>query len=213
MYQVIRAKAPAELFLQLRDSERLWIGWRDVFATDYARIARRQPEELEPPEQWPEFWGARTIATEQRTDYLNAWLSSVDDVYGFLGGWNGTWVDGYGGWIYVRQTSDGEFQFAIEVTRGPSLHLGQVAGTATIAGNVANFETSVDGLDEPARLEFVKRGPIIEVSGSGSIHYFAGARAYFSGDYARAGELSSRETSGLERALTERGFSFHRDDY
>lgn len=213
VYQVIRAKAPAELFLQLRDSERLWIGWRDVFATDNARIVRLHAEEPPSAEQWPEFWEARTIATERRISYLDAWSSSLDDVYGFLEGWSGTWVDGYDGWVYVRQTSDGEFQFAIEVVRGPSFHLGEVAGTAIIAGNVANFETYVDGLDEPARLEFVRRGPIMEVSGSGSIQYFAGAHAYFSGDYARAGELSSRDASGLERALTEPGFSFHRDDY
>lgn len=213
VYQELREKAANELFVELRDTQRLWLKGRDVLAEDHAHFMRGRRNEAEPPEEWPEYWQARAATTRNRTMYLQAWFDSMSGKFEYLGPWAGFWVDGYGGWLYIQQVDVGRIEFAIDVVRGSTVHLGEIAGRAEVVGDTATFETYIEGVSEAAGLEFVRRGPIIEVNGSGSIGQFGGARAFFTGDYARQKPLDSGLAATLERALHDPDFSFHRSTY
>lgn len=100
---------------------------------------------------------------------------------------NGVYDDANGGTLTISDAGELTFAFEINVVRGPTAHLGELAGIAEIAGETATFvdtneEAFIDG--NPCRLTFAFENGWIVVTGENT-QYYHGARAYFDGTYER----------------------------
>ncbi len=98
---------------------------------------------------------------------------------------NGIYDDAFGGTLTISDATEVTFAFEMTVVRGPTAHIGEIAGVAQIAGETATFidtneEAFIDG--NPCRLTFTFEGDWIKVTGENT-HYYHGARAYFDGTY------------------------------
>jgi hypothetical protein len=126
--------------------------------------------------------------TESRVEWLRAWQTKQS------GDWEGEYRDSYGGYLQVVKEK-GEYYFLLQVVRGPSFHLGHLAGKLRVNGSTAWFETQADGAEEATWLTFVPTGDAssrVRVV-SENAQYFHGARAYFDGEYLRLGEVSAKD--------------------
>lgn len=207
VYQEVRALAPEELFIELRDAQRVWIPGRDIFAEQYTEIARGAAVVGTEHEKWPEFWEARTWRTEARTEYLQGWLNHFNESFQGAGDWSGFWVDSNGGGLYIHENEPSRLEFVLLVVRGPSFHLGQVEGVASVSGESAKFEIVDDDLGVDGGLTFERVGPVLVVSVDGDLSALGGARSYFHGTYSRVDVLSDQKLLLIERALTDPSYS------
>lgn len=193
VYQQVKATIPEDRFLDLRETQRAWIRYRDAMASERARFDRGWPAEDDDLEAWPGYWQHRTAITIERTDYLRGWLRAYDGTFAHRSQWEGEWVDSFGGVLRIRQLGPSRLAFELDVVRGPTAHLGSVAGNALIEGDSAQFLEFIRPDQCKAGLSFHHEEPVLRVEGSGCISLFHGARAYFDGAYARVGEVSSVE--------------------
>ncbi len=98
---------------------------------------------------------------------------------------NGIYDDDNGGTLVISEAGELTFAFEILVVRGPTAHIGELAGIAQITGETATFvdtneEAFIDG--NPCRLTFTFEGGWLKVTGENT-SYYHGARAYFDGTY------------------------------
>lgn len=212
VYQEIRAIAPEDLFIELRDAQRHWIRSRDSYVVDHADYIRGRPTVKGDPESWPEYWQAMSTFTSARIEYLQGWLRYLDGSQEQENAWNGAWVDSYGGVIYAKQLSPSELGFGIAVWRGPTIHYGQMEGVARIEGNTATFFAREDWIDEPSGLVFERDGPTLLVTTFGNVRGFHGARAYFEGTYSRPKPMTDWVSRVVDRLISDDPISFIRWD-
>lgn len=183
VYTEAKEKLPEWQFKKIQEEQRDWIEYRDgraEAAAFYDGGAEQGKEKAN-----PEYWNALSYLTETRIEILRGWLT-MDD---FEDEWEGVWIDGYGGELLVEQNGEGSIQFTIHVVRGPTYHLGALAGTAKTNGSLARFSITPEGTDEETWLTFLQKEGRIEVLGANTMYYH-GARAYFDGKYIRVGKLT-----------------------
>lgn len=208
VYQEIRAIAPEDLFIELRDAQRLWIRSRDFYVEDHADFNRGRPAVKGDPESWPEYWQALSARTGARTEYLQGWLRYLEGSQEQENSWDGEWVDSYGGFVYAKQLSPSELGFGIAVWRGPTIHYGQMQGVAQIEGGKATFMAPSDLVEEPSGLVFERDGPTLVVTTFGNVRGFHGARAYFEGTYSRPKPMSDWVSRVVDRLISDKPISF-----
>lgn len=196
-YQRARALLPEELFIELRASQRIWLESRDVRAGYLASYLQGISTVDTPKDDSPDFWHARAVLTRGQADYLLGWVRAFDGSFAAENPWEGIWVDGNGGRLQILEVDDGALVFDLEVVRGPTLHLGQIAGPGTTDGTTALFQQQVPNEAELAEILMTRQGAIVVLESRGPINYFHGARAYFDGSYSRLQELSPTERQQL----------------
>lgn len=194
-YQLVKDTLPAYEFEVIQEEQREWISYRDDRALRSAHMDGGAAEGTEKSN--PEYWNMAAAMTETRTEILRAWLKKDE----FSKEWEGVWIDGDGGLLLIRELGPREFEFGIDVVRGPTYHLGSIAGKAKVNQWQARFSVEIDPESEPgeeAWLTFTKSPPKIRVDGTNT-QYFHGARAYFDGEYIRTGELTDKDITELRR--------------
>ena len=186
-------------FKEVLAEQRKWLEYRDAAALEEA--VRQAGADEGKEKTTAEYWDVRALITASRTRMLGGFLNpgKSDD-------WSGEWIDGYGGIMKIVQQGD-VFHFTIHVVRGPTYHLGGIAGKAEINHGHARFSDE----DSPEReslgsgrawLDFKLAAPRIEVSGVNT-HAYHGARAYFDGMYVRVAQLSDDDAAKVRAGEVE----------
>lgn len=179
-----RLKDKQELWADLQKRQRDWIGYRDNIAEHPATVGSGKPGGKDSS---VEYWQIMASMTETQTGFLKIFTGdAVPD------GPEGQYIDGAGGRLTIRNATVDGFDFAINVVRGPTAHLGDLEGHARVgADGVALFvdtdkEAFVDG--KPCTLRFEFDGKRIQLSGENTMFYH-GARAFFDGEYFKEVDL------------------------
>lgn len=149
----------------------------------------------------PYYWRAARYLTEVRIELVRG----LADTPRYSQEWQGKWIDSYGGRLRLVEQEDG-IVFDVNVTRGPTSHLGHIAGVAERNGQLARFSGPAtpwgeDDEDGPeVWLNFTRRGRTLELAAANAQNYH-GARAYFDGRYVRVGPLTKKDVQQVrERA-------------
>lgn len=178
--QQARLELPQELFAALLSQQAAWYEWRDVKARDAAQLMS-QTDIFE-----EEYWWNLHHDTRVRTQYLEASLFTHSPEAAGLGDWEGYWVDGDGGFITITEPEPGLIEFAIDVVRGPTFHLGQIDGSAEVSDASVEYRVKPEPDWDETVISFSRDGPFLVVVGTNT-QYFHGARAWFDGRYLRLG--------------------------
>lgn len=170
-YQAVRKSVDESWAEELRDLQRKWISYRDYMA---AAQPRQNDEGDLPLEEAPSYWEMKTSLTQDRIDFLKAWSGRLATP-----GITGTYRDFFGGEMTLRETNGG-LEFTVNVVRGPTSHLGEIAGVAQLKGEQATYS---DGEAPPAKLDWsFEPDGVVNVTEQNTDQYH-GARAYFRGQY------------------------------
>ena len=146
-----------------------WAGYRDELCGD--------PDGLETDGQTALF-ACRLELTNERMDYVRRAFSGE----GVRSGRAGVYDDGFGGQLTLRSLEGETLQFAIDVVRGPTAHIGQISGEIQIQNGEARFESEANCGDRCCTLEFRFFERAVEVT-EGECSEYHGLRAYFDGRY------------------------------
>ncbi|MFA9479715.1 hypothetical protein ACERK3_15620 [Phycisphaerales bacterium AB-hyl4] len=125
------------------------------------------------------------------------------------GTWHGLWTDGNGGTLRVVDRGD-TILFDLDVMRGPTAHVGYIAGQAERNRTLARFSDKDRFIpekpddDAATWLTFIHRGDTLELAGVHTQPYH-GARAFFDGHYTQVGPLSEPDVAEVEAGIAEVG--------
>ena len=176
-------------FAELQVKQRDWLKYRE----DQARGANRDNGEPE-GKQSVAYFEAATALTQSRADWLRGRITNESESL------FGLWIDSFGGTVEIVQEKEKLF-FVVEVVRGPTYHTGSLAGVATWNPPLGWFSDKGREKEktEETNLAFVSRGGILEIIGA-QTSYYHGARAYFDGEYCKAGELDAKRQAEVIKA-------------
>ncbi|MFY8215845.1 MAG: lysozyme inhibitor LprI family protein [Chthoniobacterales bacterium] len=160
----------------LKEEQKAWIEYRDYLSLSpsYSGVPENETEAKESAE----YFDCAAAITAERTAWLKGHLlaTAPENV-------TGVWSDSYGGTLQIVQ-KDGEIFFTIDVVRGPTAHNGSISGIASWnepLGWFSDKEGEEDKTDE-ANVSFVLKRNVFQITTANASSY-AGARAYFDGDY------------------------------
>jgi uncharacterized protein YecT (DUF1311 family) len=182
-------------FNKLKEDQRAWVEHRDYLARSpmYTGADVRDEVALDAPE----YLEAAAGLAEMRTD----WLKGLVREWKAEEPLTGLWTDSYGGHIEVVE-SEGRLHFIIECVRGPTSHVGGLAGIAVWNRSIGWFSDKgrEDKGDEPeTNLSFILRDRKLEIIGANT-GYYHGARAYFDGEYVKIGTLNAKAQAKVIKA-------------
>lgn len=176
-----KVKLLAGAFAELKEEQRVWLDHRDRLALSpgYSGAATDAAD----PKKTVEYLSTAAALTEERVMWLRGLLREEADSL------TGRWSDSYGGHMEIVE-KDGKLHFTIKVVRGPTAHLGGIAGIAAWNSPIGWFSDKDRGKSKTneTNLAFVMRNKRLEVTGANTSEYH-GARAYFDGHYVRVGDL------------------------
>lgn len=186
----VKAALDERRFAPVQIEQRQWIQDRDRWADHVAELGKVGDQAIV-------HWTERTRMTRMRTEILNSIANPVkaDDP------WTGRWIDGGGGTLLILAQEDA-IRFCIDVVRGPTYHLGYLAGVAPVNENLARFSDAATA-DQRKReqfgetwLTFMRRSHSLELL-TANTGYYHGARAYFYGEYYRVAPLTDEERTAV----------------
>lgn len=196
-WESVKEELDESAFAALKVEQRSWVEYRDY--TSLSPGFSGAPADEAKAKQSAEYFSTAASLTATRTAWLKGLIAkdSGDTV-------TGKWNDSYGGWLEVVE-KDGKLHFTIEVVRGPTAHVGGLAGIA--AWNTSIGWYSDKGLDktktEETNLSFILRDDgKLQLTGANTSHYH-GARAYFDGDYVRVGSLDAKAQAAVLKSAKE----------
>lgn len=180
-------------FAALREDQRAWLQHRD------RQAGAPDPSDGPGAAKTADYYTTAASLSRDRARWLRSFAESEVSTL------NGRWSDGVGGTLLVVER-DGKLYFSFDVVRGPTSHLGGVAGVATWNDPIGWW--SDRGLDksrtDETNLAFRLRNRRLEVAGANT-GFYHGARAYFDGDYIRLGPLTPKESAELVKEATSGG--------
>lgn len=184
---------PEPEFNALKESQRAWVEHRDYLARSPMYTGADAQGEL--ALDAPEYLEAAAGLAEDRTTWLKGLIREGNDE-----ALTGVWTDSYGGRIEIVER-EGHLHFVIECVRGPTSHVGGLAGVAVWNSNIGWF--SDKGIDkdktDETNLSFIFRDRKLEIIGANT-GYYHGARAYFDGEYVRVQSLNPKAQARTVKA-------------
>ncbi len=174
-------------FATLKESQKYWLEHRDRLARSPIFTGESMPDGGDLPLDSPAYLKAAASLTDMRTDWLRGYVTRAEDAP------TGVWTDSYGGVIEIV-AKDGVLHFVATCVRGPSSHLGELAGVGTWNETIGWFSDKGREPDKEGEtnLSFVLRDRTLELIGANTSPYH-GARAYFDGLYTRTKSLSAKD--------------------
>ena len=206
-WSAAKAAVSGSTLAELTQSQRDWLEFRN----DNAERESEQAGEKD-PKRTATWHSVAAALTESRTAWLLGRALAAKEPFETL---TGAWVDSYGGTMRIVHqpgpTNEwgavgvGRLLFDIEVVRGPTYHLGSVAGVATWNDRIGWWSDKGDPeKTEESNLAFIDRDRCLEVIGANTTHYH-GARAYFDGIYCKAGPLDEKEQAEVIKGAESGG--------
>ena len=177
-------------FAELPTKQRRWVLYRD----DRARGHDRDRSEAE-AKKTSEYYETAAELTQARADWLRGRIRNDAD-----SSLTGLWIDSFGGTLEIVQEKERLF-FVLEVVRGPTFHTGSLAGVASWNTPLGWFSDKGRDKEKPeeTNLAFVSRGAVLEIIGANT-SYYHGARAYFDGEYCKAGDLDEKRKAEITKS-------------
>lgn len=184
---------PESEFNKLKEEQRAWVDYRDYLARSPLYTGTNGQDELALDE--PAYLEAAAGLEETRTEWLKALIHEWKDET-----LTGYWTDSYGGSIEVVER-EGHLHFVVQCVRGPTSHVGGLAGSAVWNPNIGWF--SDKGLDKDktdvTNLSFILRDKKLEITGANT-GFYHGARAYFDGSYVKVKTLDAKAQAKIVKA-------------
>ena len=182
-----KAALPESEFNELKEEQKMWVAYRDHLARSPMYTGAEAHGELSLDA--PEYLEAAAYLAEDRTK----WLKGLVREWGTDETLTGMWSDSHGGTIQIVE-QDGKLHFIVECVRGPTSHLGGLAGIAAWNNTIGWFS---DKGRDPAKegetnLSFILRDRKLEIIGANTGEYH-GVRAYFDGEYVKTGALNAKQ--------------------
>lgn len=190
-YQQTRKALKESRFEALREEQRAWLRYRDARSLAAVHYDDRSvPEGQEKTSPW--YWQKMADLTQNRTEMVRAWRDKRR--------WDepltGRYADDYGGSMLLLQKDD-KLYFLIEVVRGPTYHLGSIAGVAQLNSHLARYsDNDTENKKKETWVTFLTGGQRIKLI-TANAQYYHGARAYFDGDYLRVADLTAEEKKAV----------------
>jgi uncharacterized protein YecT (DUF1311 family) len=184
---------PEVEFNKLKEDQRSWVEHRDYLARSPMYTGADIQGEL--PLDSADYLEAAAGLEEMRTEWLKGLIHDWKDET-----LTGYWTDSYGGSIEVVER-EGHLHFVIQCVRGPTSHLGGLAGIAVWNPNIGWFSDKgrdKDKTDE-TNLSFILRDKKLEIIGANT-GYYHGARAYFDGSYIKVKALDAKSQAKIVKA-------------
>ncbi len=184
---------PEAEFSKLKEEQRAWVEYRDYLARSplYTGADAQGDLSLDSSEYLEAAAGLEGMRTEWLKGLLHEWKDET---------LTGYWTDSYGGSIEVVER-EGHLHFVIQCVRGPTSHVGGLAGIAVWNPNIGWF--SDKGLDkdktDETNLSFILRDKKLEITGANT-GYYHGARAYFDGSYVKVKLLDAKVQAKIVKA-------------
>jgi len=195
-WESVKKELGESALLSLKSEQKSWVEYRDYAALSPGFSGA--PADEAKAKQSAEYFSTAAALTATRTAWLKG-LIAKDAGDSLTGKWN----DSYGGSLEIVE-KDGHLHFTIEVVRGPTAHVGGIAGIAAWNTSIGWF--SDKGLDktksEETNLSFVMRNGKLQLTGAKTSHYH-GARAYFDGDYVKVGSLNAKAQAAVLKSAKE----------
>lgn len=182
-------------FNKLKEDQRGWVEYRDYLARSPIYAGAEGHDELALDS--PEYLEAAAGLAEDRT----AWLKGLVREWAAEEGLTGVWTDSQGGHIEIVER-EGKLHFIVECVRGPTSHVGGLAGIAVWNDRIGWFSDKgrEDKGDDPeTNLSFILRDRRLEIIGANT-GYYHGVRAYFDGEYVKTGALSAKAQAKVVKA-------------
>ena len=197
-WEAVKKDFDASRFNALKEDQKAWVEYRDYTASSPGFSGA--PADEAKAKQSPEYFSTAAALTASRTAWLKGLIAK--DTGTSL---TGEWTDSYGGHMEIVE-KDGHLHFSIEVVRGPTAHLGAIAGLAAWNDPIGWF--SDKGRDktrqDETNLSFVLRDGKMQLTGGNTSPYH-GARASFDGDYVRVASLNAKAQAEVIKAAKEGG--------
>ena len=184
---------PEAEFNKLKEEQRAWVEYRDALARSPMYTGAEGREEL--ALDAPAYLEAAASLEDMRTEWLKGLIHDWKDET-----LTGYWTDSYGGNIEVVER-EGHLHFVVQCVRGPTSHVGGLAGIAVWNSNIGWFSDKgrdKDKTDE-TDVSFILRDKKLEIIGANT-GYYHGARAYFDGSYVRVKELDAKAQAKIVKA-------------
>ncbi len=184
---------PEGEFTKLKDEQRAWVEYRDALARSPMYTGADGQDDL--ALDAPGYLEAAASLEDMRTEWLKGLIHDWKDET-----MTGYWTDSYGGNIEVVER-EGHLHFVIQCVRGPTSHVGGLAGIAVWNSNIGWFSDKgrdKDKTDE-TNLSFNFRDKKLEITGANT-GYYHGARAYFDGSYVKVKALDAKAQAKIAKA-------------
>lgn len=188
----VRKQLGEKQFIELRDMQRAWLGYRDLMASAIAGYGADDK-----PLHCADYLSALASLTRDRTAFLLAWPQASG------GTWTGNYQDSFGGSLQLVEQA-GVAYFEISTVRGYGMNSGQIAGYGAIKsaskvldGAVEFRAESEESGEVVVRLQRQGMRVRVETENADSFH---GHNAYFDGSYVRVGEIANSERTKIIRA-------------
>lgn len=188
----LKSKMPPAEFAELKEEQRAWLEHRDYLALSPGYSGA--PSEEAQARKSVEYLTTAAALAEARATWLKGLLREEG------GSLTGVWTDSYGGHMEIVE-ENGHLHFTIEVVRGPTAHIGGIAGIGSWNSTIGWFSDKgrdKDKTDE-TNLAFIFRNNRLEVIGANTSEYH-GARAYFDGHYVKVGDLDDKAQAKVKKA-------------
>ncbi|WP_395747468.1 lysozyme inhibitor LprI family protein [Prosthecobacter sp.] len=192
-WAVAKQKLPEGDFNKLKEDQRAWVEYRDYLARSPMYTGADGQGEL--ALDAPEYLEAAAGLEEERTTWLKGLTHEWKDET-----LTGLWTDSYGGSIEIVER-EGHLHFVIQCVRGPTSHVGGLAGIAVWNSTIGWFSDKgreKDKTDE-TNLSFVLTDKRLEINGANT-GYYHGARAYFNGSYVKVKALDAKAQAKVVKA-------------
>jgi len=184
---------PEAEFNKLKEDQRAWVEYRDYLARSPQYTGADAQDELALDS--PEYLEAAATLEDMRTEWLEGLIHEWKDET-----LTGYWTDSYGGSIEIVER-EGHLHFVIQCVRGPTSHVGGLAGTAVWNDTIGWY--SDKGLDkdktDETNLSFILRDKKLEVIGANT-GYYHGARAFFGGSYVKVKDMNAKAQAKIVKA-------------
>jgi uncharacterized protein YecT (DUF1311 family) len=189
-----KAALPESEFTELKEEQRGWVEYRDYLARSPMYTGAEADGELSLDA--PEYLEAAAYLAQDRTK----WLKGLVREWGTDETLTGVWSDSHGGTVQIVE-QDGRLHFIVECVRGPTSHLGGLAGIAAWNQTIGWFS---DKGRDPAKegetnLSFILRDRKLEIIGANTGEYH-GVRAYFDGEYVKTGTLGAKQQAKVVKS-------------
>jgi len=189
--------SPAD-FTKLKEEQRAWVEYRDYLARSPMYTGEDAQDEL--PLDSPAYLEAAAGLEDMRTDYLQGLVRAWKEDETMTG----HWTDSYGGHIDIVER-DGRLYFTTECVRGPTSHVGGLAGEAAWNKTIGWFSDKghADKGDEgETNLSFTLRDGTLEIIGANT-GYYHGARAHFDGHYVKTSMLDAKQQANTVKTAKD----------
>ncbi len=203
-WAAFKAKATSTEFQTILQNQRNWLNYRDAMSANDV-VAFAEPADLA---NCADYHQGRVELTKGRTQFLKG-LTAPAQL-----NWSGVYRDTFGGYLSLEQIGD-QLNFSLDVVRGPTFHTGEYAAVANLAAALKTGERTTATFTRDLEPEtgdaaktllfsFDRVGNRITLKAENA-EQFAGARAYFEGDYVYFGPLSAKEKTELREKLAAAG--------